>query len=92
LARAGVRVCKRSVLRGSAGGVALVEDRFTGALTRVPAAVVVDAGPSLPETSLAPATADAAGTVHLAGDAVAPRVIAEAVLEGRRAALAVGQR
>ena len=63
-----------------------MEHRFSGQRTTLPADVVVDCGYRLPEESLFEAT----GGVHLrAGDAVAPRTLHEAVLEGRRAALAI---
>ncbi|HVV29450.1 MAG TPA: mycofactocin system FadH/OYE family oxidoreductase 1 [Mycobacteriales bacterium] len=84
LARAGVTLHKRSRLLDASSGGVVIEDRYTGATTNVPAALVVDAGPALPHASLADGR-----EVAVAGDAVAPRTIAEAVLEGRRAALAV---
>ena len=57
-------------------------DRFTGAVTTIAAVAVVDCGFRLPDAPIPGA--------HLsAGDCVAPRTILEAVLEGRRAALAV---
>jgi 2,4-dienoyl-CoA reductase (NADPH2) len=86
LAQRGVRVEKRSVLRAVRPGEVDVEDRYTGAVRTLPAAAVVDAGFRLPDDALWEAT----GRRHLrAGDAVAPRTILEAVLEGRRAALAI---
>lgn len=86
LAGAGVELRKRAVLREVRASTALIEDRFTGELVELKAAVVVDAGPRLPDEQL---WLDA-GARHLrAGDAVAPRTIYEAVLEGRRAALQV---
>jgi hypothetical protein len=57
---------------------------WTGAQRSVPAAVVVDCGPRLPEESLYET-----GTLR-AGDCVAPRTVLEAVLEGRRVALEIG--
>ncbi|SDF85824.1 mycofactocin system FadH/OYE family oxidoreductase 1 [Klenkia brasiliensis] len=51
---------------------------------RIPCAAVVDAGHRLPGRTL-PDT----GRVRFAGDVVAPRTVLDAVLEGRRAALAV---
>jgi hypothetical protein len=51
---------------------------------RVPCAAVVDAGHRLPGRTL-PDT----GRERFAGDVVAPRTVLDAVLEGRRAALAV---
>ncbi|MCO7221166.1 mycofactocin system FadH/OYE family oxidoreductase 1 [Klenkia sp. PcliD-1-E] len=51
---------------------------------RVPCAAVVDAGHRLPGRTLPDA-----GRARFAGDVVAPRTVLDAVLEGRRAALAV---
>ena len=79
LLRAGVRRETAGVLRSVDGRVAVVEDRWTGRPRTVPCAVVVDAGPLLPEEA-------PAGSLR-AGDAVAPRTVLEAVLDGRRAAL-----
>ncbi|WP_448610653.1 mycofactocin system FadH/OYE family oxidoreductase 1 [Geodermatophilus sp. URMC 60] len=78
LARAGVRRETSSVLRSAGDGVAVLADRWTGEERSVPCAVVVDAGPGLP--------GDVPPGVLAAGDAVAPRTVLEAVLEGRRAA------
>jgi 2,4-dienoyl-CoA reductase (NADPH2) len=84
LAGAGVELRKRAVLREVRASSAVVEDRFTGELVELEAAAVVDAGPRQPDEQL---WLDS-GARHLrAGDAVAPRTIYEAVLEGRRAAL-----
>ncbi len=81
LARAGVRRETGSVLRAAGGGVAVLADRWTGEERSVPCALVVDAGPGLPGEVPPGAVA--------AGDAVAPRTVLEAVLEGRRAARAL---
>ncbi|MGE0509665.1 MAG: hypothetical protein AB7Q42_12120, partial [Acidimicrobiia bacterium] len=87
LQQRGVRIVRRAVprtVRSVAGGALEVDvtDRFTGTVTTLGAAAVVDCGFRLPDAPLAGA--------HLAaGDCVAPRTIMEAVLEGRRAALAV---
>jgi len=86
LHQAGVRLVKRAVLRRAGPGQAMTEDRFTGAADAVPAAVLVDAGHRLPDDRL---WRETGGTLPRAGDAVAPRTIYEAVLEGRRAALAL---
>jgi 2,4-dienoyl-CoA reductase (NADPH2) len=84
LQRLGVQRELRSLLRTASGGTALLEDVWTGAQRSVPAAVVVDCGPRLPEESLYET-----GTLR-AGDCVAPRTVLEAVLEGRRVALEIG--
>ncbi|MGZ4506556.1 MAG: mycofactocin system FadH/OYE family oxidoreductase 1 [Blastococcus sp.] len=81
LLRAGVRRETACVLRSADGRLAVVEDRWTGHTRTIPCAVVVDAGPLLPE--------DAPTGGLRAGDAVAPRTVLEAVLDGRRAALAL---
>ena len=80
---AGVVIERRSILRRVAEGSAEVEDRFTGANRQLPAAVVIDAGYRLPEDRL---WRDSDGVFPRAGDAVAPRSILEAILEGRRVA------
>jgi 2,4-dienoyl-CoA reductase (NADPH2) len=84
LLASGVVIERRSLLRRVSRGVAILEDRFTGELHTIEAAVVVDAGYRLPQDALWKATGAAR-----AGDAVAPRTIYEAVLEGRRAAMAL---
>lgn len=82
-----VRIVRRAVPQlvraGPDGGLAVeVADRYTGEVTVLAAAAVVDCGFRLPQPPIAGA--------HLsAGDCVAPRTILEAVLEGRRAALAI---
>jgi mycofactocin system FadH/OYE family oxidoreductase 1 len=59
-----------------------VEDRFSGTRRVITAAAVVDCGFRLPDTPLP-------GVTLRAGDCIAPRTIHEAILEGRRAALAL---
>ncbi len=88
LARAGVTLLKRSLLRGAGFEGAVVQDRYTGEEQRVAAGCIVDAGHLLPHAPLADDLEDP--RVVVIGDALAPRSIAEAVLEGRRAALAIG--
>ncbi len=86
LAQAGVVVHKRVVLQRVDAEGAHLHDRYTGERTVVPCAAVVDAGHRVPDDSLWAAT----GSRHArAGDAIAPRTVHEAVLEARRAALAV---
>ncbi|HUR13456.1 MAG TPA: mycofactocin system FadH/OYE family oxidoreductase 1 [Mycobacteriales bacterium] len=80
LQRAGVPRDLKSLLRKASGGTATLEDVWTGMQREVPCAVVVDCGHRLPD--------ETPGAVR-AGDCVAPRTILEAVLEGRRAALAL---
>jgi 2,4-dienoyl-CoA reductase (NADPH2) len=70
----------KSLLRRASGGTATLEDVWTGVRRNVPCSVVVDCGHRLPD--------DTPGT-RRAGDCVAPRTVLEAVLEGRRQALAL---
>lgn len=84
LQAAGVKLAKRSLLRHVSTAEVTVEDRFTGEPSHVKAAALVDAGYRLPNDSLWRETGQ---RVARAGDAVAPRSVYEAVLEGRRAAL-----
>jgi mycofactocin system FadH/OYE family oxidoreductase 1 len=83
LLAAGVLIEKRSILREVQAMEVRVEDRFTGAERTIAATGVVDAGYRLPEDALWRATGE---QLARAGDAVAPRSIYEAVLEGRRCA------
>ncbi|MFF3216079.1 mycofactocin system FadH/OYE family oxidoreductase 1 [Streptomyces sp. NPDC002886] len=84
LQQAGVVQARRSVLREVHPGHVVVTDALTGVRTEIPCAALVHCGHRLPD----PGTAAPAGAVP-AGDRVAPRTVYEAVLEGRRAALAV---
>ncbi|WP_199430484.1 mycofactocin system FadH/OYE family oxidoreductase 1 [Qaidamihabitans albus] len=83
LQRAGVRLAKRSVLRAVHPGHVLVTDAFTGTPTELDSATLVHCGHRLPDPAPVP------GHARVAGDRVAPRTVHEAVLEGRRAALAL---
>jgi len=82
LQSAGVRLERRATLRRVTKEGAEIEDHFGAGTRLVPADLVIDAGHRLPDETL-PGTR--------AGDAVAPRTIHEAVLDGRRAALALGE-
>ena len=82
LAQCGVTVERRSLLRSVRRGEVEIEDRFSGTRRTIACAALVDCGFRLPTDTLA-------GADLQAGDCVAPRTIYEAVLEGRRAALAV---
>ena len=59
-----------------------MEDRYSGQRRTIPCTAVVDCGFRVPTDAI-----DAA--VQIGGYAVAPRTILEAVLEGRRAGLAL---
>jgi 2,4-dienoyl-CoA reductase (NADPH2) len=87
LLAAGVVIEKRSILRRVTPGAAIVEDRFTGATRSVTASAVVDAGYRLPDDRL---WRETGARLPRAGDAVAPRSILEAILEGRRRAMELG--
>jgi 2,4-dienoyl-CoA reductase (NADPH2) len=86
LQQAGVRRELRALLRGVEDGRAVLEDVWTGEQRRIDCAVVVDCGHRLAEETL---YLDRPGT-RRAGDAVAPRTVLEAVLEGRRLAMDIG--
>jgi 2,4-dienoyl-CoA reductase (NADPH2) len=84
LAQLGVTIERRTLLRSVRAAGALeveVEDRHSGQRRTIACAAVVDCGFRVPTDPL--------GTAVQIGDAVAPRTILEAVLEGRRAALAL---
>ena len=85
LQAAGVTLVKRAILRGVRAGVVDITDRFTGEEREIKANLVIDAGHRLPADALWRERPELAR----AGDAVAPRTIYEAVLEGRRAAAAL---
>ncbi len=83
LAQQGARIERRSLLRSVAVDHVVLEDRFTAERRHVACVALVDCGFRLP-------TEPMPGVSLRAGDCVAPRTILEAVLEGRRAALALG--
>lgn len=87
LQSAGIALHRRTLLRRVRPGAIDLEDRFTGARRELGADAVVDAGHRLPDDALWRATGS---RLTRAGDAVAPRTVLEAVLEGRRAAMALG--
>ncbi len=91
VAPANVRLCQRGVelvIRSAVVGVdqkgVTVEHRYSGERRLLEAALCVDAGFLLPQDTLWRASG---GCHRRAGDAVAPRTIHEAILEGRRVAL-----
>ena len=81
LAQAGVVIERRTLLRAARPGDVEVEDRYSGERRTIRCAALVDCGFRVP-------TEPIDGAVQI-GDAVAPRTIHEAVLEARRAALAI---
>lgn len=83
---AGITLHKRTLLRSIGVGWADLEAIHTGEIRRVEVGAVVACGHELSDDKLWRTT----GESHpAAGDAVAPRSLYEAILEGRRAALAV---
>jgi mycofactocin system FadH/OYE family oxidoreductase 1 len=84
LAQLGVVIERRSIVREVTSTSVTLEDRFTGEQRTIECAAVVDAGFRLPDESIEEGP-------HRArvGDCVAPRTIGEAILEARRAALAL---
>ena len=82
LAQRGVTIERRTLLRAVRKGQVEVEDRFTGQRRTITCSALVDCGFRLPTDPID-------GADLFAGDCVAPRTIYEAVLEGRRAALAI---
>jgi mycofactocin system FadH/OYE family oxidoreductase 1 len=81
LAQAGVTIERRTLLRTVRAGEVEVEDRYSGERRTIACAAVVDCGFRIPSEPIG-------GTTQI-GDAVAPRTVHEAVLEARRAALAI---
>lgn len=82
LAQRGTQIVRRAIVRHIGADGVVVEDRFSGEQRTIDAVAAIDCGFRLPTD-----TVDAA-QLH-AGDCVAPRTILEAVLEGRRAAIAI---
>jgi 2,4-dienoyl-CoA reductase (NADPH2) len=82
LAKRGVTIERRSLLRAVRSGSIDVEDRFTGERRTIACDALVDCGHRLPTDPIP-------GADLQAGDCVAPRTMHEAVLEGRRAALGI---
>ena len=81
LQQQGVSIERRTLLRTVTAHGAEVEDRYRGERRTIRCIALVDCGFRFP-------TAPLDGAVQI-GDAVAPRTIHEAVLEARRAALAI---
>jgi len=91
LQQAGVELHRRTLLRAVKKAAVTLEDRFTAARRELGVVAVVDAGHRLPDESLwHELSAHDDLHVQRVGDCVAPRSIHEAILEGRRAALALG--
>ena len=87
LQRAGVARRLRSRITSLGGGKVAGEDVWTGEPFQLPAGVLIDCGHRLADDELYLALGDP--RTWRAGDCVAPRSLHEAILEGRRAALAL---
>ena len=85
LAQVGVTMHRRRILRKVRKRDIEVENRFTGATETIVVGALIDAGHRLPDDTFNPVDR----SVARAGDCVAPRTIAQAVLEGRRWAQAL---
>lgn len=84
LAQRGVVIERRTLLRQVTATGVVVEDRFSGQQRTIDAVAVIDCGFRLPTDAFATEPPTLA-----AGDCVAPRTVAEAILEGRRVAAAI---
>ena len=82
LQQGGVRIERRTIVRQVTADGLVVEDRFSGERRTIPCDAVVDCGFRVPDDPI-----DLAA--HRAGDAVAPRTVHEAILEGRRVGHAI---
>jgi 2,4-dienoyl-CoA reductase (NADPH2) len=82
LAQRGVHIERRALLRSVTAHHVVLEDRFSGEQRSVECVALVDCGFRLPDHAISIAAAQV-------GDCVAPRTVHEAVLEARRAALAI---
>jgi 2,4-dienoyl-CoA reductase (NADPH2) len=91
LQQAGVDIVRRSTVRSAGPESVTIEHRDSGEVSVLTASMLVDAGHRLPDDALSKSVA-AIRPVEVAGDAVAPRTILQAVLEGRRVAMALEQR
>ena len=87
LLRAGVTIARRSLICSVGASSITIEHRDSGEVSTVPLAVFVDAGHRLAEDSLCRSISAVRAGVLVAGDAVAPRTVLEAVLDARRVAM-----
>jgi len=91
LLQSGVQLHLRVLLRSISAELATFEDRFSAKMETIPVAGLIDAGHRLPNDALGLELAHSSLVqANSVGDCVAPRSIYEAVLEGRRAAIALG--
>lgn len=90
LANAGVVMHRRRNIEKVRKAAAVLADRFSHDTETIEVDWVVDCGHRLPEDALEHQVQDRTGhRPAVAGDCVAPRTVAEAVLEGRRRALEI---
>ncbi|MDA8265094.1 MAG: NAD-binding protein, partial [Actinomycetota bacterium] len=87
LLRAGVTIARRSLICSVGASSITIEHRDSGEVSVMPLAVFVDAGHRLAEDSLCRSISAVRAGVLVAGDAVAPRTVLEAVLDARRVAM-----
>lgn len=86
LQQAGVTILRRHRLRSVDAAAVTLEHALSGEISTIATRAVIDCGAHLPDDRLA-ASAERA-TIRV-GDAVAPRTMAEAIREGRAAALSL---
>jgi hypothetical protein len=89
LVKKGVTVSLLHRLMAVDGGGAVVSGTFSGEVRRLEGVTVVLACGLVPDDSLASALDGRLPEVHVVGDALAPRRIMHATLEGARAARAI---
>lgn len=90
LLRAGAVLHKRRVVSSAGPGFVEIADRFSTSVERLDVVALIDCGHREPDESLYRALEGRPGlTVLRCGDDVAGRTVHEAILEGRRAALAI---
>lgn len=82
LAQQGVRIERRTLLRSAGDQAVEVEDCYSAQRRTIPCAALIDCGFRIPTDPID-------GAAIRIGDAIAPRSVLEAVLEGRRAALEI---
>ena len=82
LARAGVGIERRALLREVVDGAVVIEDRFGAGTRQLECVALIDCGFRLPDAPYEHAD-------FQVGDCVAPRTVHEAILEARRAAVAI---
>lgn len=90
LARAAVTVQLASTLRDAADGSAVISDDLTGEVRTHRDVTIVLACGQLPDSALADAVRGRVASLHVIGDALAPRRIMHATLDGARLGVTLG--